>query len=163
MFETDPATTGYEEGTQFTIVMQQGFQRQRYQLGRFKISVTTAQKPLRYGVSQLVADAVRLAPDKRTKEQQAALKDGYLLTDSGYQKAQQQIVAARKPLPEDAKLKELEGVLAVAKNPIQLDPKLLQLRRDAELSKQQMANQRLTAAQDLAWALINSPAFLFNH
>ncbi|WP_009959973.1 DUF1549 domain-containing protein [Verrucomicrobium spinosum] len=163
VFETDPATTGYEEGTQFTIVMQQGYQRQRYQLGRFKISVTTAQAPLRYGASQLVADAVRRAPDKRSKEQQAALKEGYLLTDLGYQKAQQQLVAARKPLPEDAKLKELDGMLADAKSPIQLDPKLLQLRRDAELSKEQMANQRLTAAQDLAWALINSPAFLFNH
>jgi len=25
-----------------------------------------------------------------------------------------------------------------------------------------VANERLTAAQDLTWALINSPAFLFN-
>jgi hypothetical protein len=26
-----------------------------------------------------------------------------------------------------------------------------------------LANPRLAAVQDLAWALINSPAFLFNH
>jgi hypothetical protein len=50
-----------------------------------------------------------------------------------------------------------------AQKPIVLDPKLVQLRRDSELSKGQMTNRRLTAAQDLAWALINSPAFLFNH
>jgi hypothetical protein len=50
-----------------------------------------------------------------------------------------------------------------AQKPIVLDPKLVQLRRDAELSARQLANKRLTNAQDLAWALINSPAFLFNH
>ena len=40
---------------------------------------------------------------------------------------------------------------------------LLQLRTDFEASKKQLGSMRLTAAQDLAWALINSPAFLFNH
>ena len=37
------------------------------------------------------------------------------------------------------------------------------LRRDVELSAKQLEKARLTFAQDLAWALINSPAFLFNH
>jgi len=38
-------------------------------------------------------------------------------------------------------------------------------REYAELkrAKQMLANPRLAAVQDLAWALINSPAFLFNH
>ena len=44
-----------------------------------------------------------------------------------------------------------------------MDPALAVLRRDAALSKTQLENKRLTAAQDLAWALINNPAFLFNH
>jgi len=43
-----------------------------------------------------------------------------------------------------------------------LDSKLAQLRADAALSTTQLANHRLTGAQDLAWAIINNPAFLFN-
>jgi hypothetical protein len=35
--------------------------------------------------------------------------------------------------------------------------------RDIALSEGQLLDKRLTATQDLAWALINSPAFLFNH
>jgi hypothetical protein len=40
-----------------------------------------------------------------------------------------------------------------------LDGEYRDLQRAAEL----LANPRLSAVQDLAWALINSPAFLFNH
>jgi hypothetical protein len=35
--------------------------------------------------------------------------------------------------------------------------------RELERAQQLVANPRLAAVQDLAWALINSPAFLFNH
>jgi hypothetical protein len=49
-----------------------------------------------------------------------------------------------------------------ANQPVVLDPQLVQLRKDIEASKQQVANKRLTVVQDLTWALINNPAFLFN-
>ena len=35
--------------------------------------------------------------------------------------------------------------------------------RELEHAQRLLANPRLAAVQDLAWALINSPAFLFNH
>ena len=53
--------------------------------------------------------------------------------------------------------------LAKAEEPIRLDPHLVQLREDTQMSNTQNGNKRLTAVQDLAWALINSGAFLFNH
>ena len=50
---------------------------------------------------------------------------------------------------------------------MQIDPVLVQLlwRRDARrpASIKQSENKRLTVVQDLTWALINSPGFLFNH
>ncbi|NOS71924.1 MAG: hypothetical protein HOP33_18585, partial [Verrucomicrobia bacterium] len=50
-----------------------------------------------------------------------------------------------------------------AEEPIRLDPYLVQLREDAKASGRQNENKRLTVVQDLTWALINSPGFLFNH
>ena len=69
---------------------------------------------------------------------------------------------AKKPLPIDPRLKELQESLKLVNRPVPLDPTLAQLRTDAEQSAKLIANERLTAAQDLTWALINSPAFLFN-
>ena len=66
-------------------------------------------------------------------------------------------------MPVDPKLLQLRDALAEASRPLPPDAKLEQLRRDVELSAKQLEKTRLTFAQDLAWALINSPAFLFNH
>ena len=49
-----------------------------------------------------------------------------------------------------------------ASQPLAVDPQLKRLQHDVQLSSEQLKNQRLTAVQDIAWALINSPAFLFN-
>jgi hypothetical protein len=66
-------------------------------------------------------------------------------------------------LTPDPILKMLRDQLEIVRQPVQLDPGLNRLRRDVEMSVQQSAVRRLTAAQDITWALINSPAFLFNH
>ena len=62
----------------------------------------------------------------------------------------------------DPKLAELKGKLDEAKQPLPVDPKFARLQRAVQLSEQQLKDARLTAAQDLAWALINNPSFLFN-
>ena len=153
---------GNEGGTQLQFTLNQQFQNGKYNLGRFRIWATTG-KPVRFGAPKVIADALRADPAKRTKEQKALLNSDFLTQARDYQTAKKTLATAKLPLPVDPKLTDLEGRLAEAKQPIVIDPKLVQLRRDAELSKGQMTNQRLTAAQDLAWALINSPAFLFNH
>ena len=43
-----------------------------------------------------------------------------------------------------------------------LDPEFARLTKVLEVSSQQSREYRLTGVQDLAWALINTPAFLFN-
>ena len=82
--------------------------------------------------------------------------------DKTWKEKQQAITEAKKPVPIDPKIPELEAEVALAKQPVQDDPQLVQLRADTKMSEQLLENERLTAAQDVTWVLINSPAFLFN-
>ena len=157
---SEPA--GLDGGTTFTFQMVQTFQNGRYNLGRFRIWVTTSPM-VRFGASKLAAEAVKLPAAKRTKEHAAALAEQFLAQNREYQTAKKTLAVAKKPLPVDPALIALEQKHTDAQKPVVLDPRLVQLRRDSELSQAQLTNKRLTAAQDLTWALINSPAVLFNH
>ncbi|HUR39462.1 MAG TPA: hypothetical protein VM222_08205, partial [Planctomycetota bacterium] len=92
----------------------------------------------------------------------AALLAYHKAVDPELQKRTQAVAEAKKPLPVDPRLTELQTSLKMVEKPVPLDVALAQLRADAEQSTKQVTEARLTAAQDLAWALINSPAFLFN-
>ena len=106
--------------------------------------------------------ALKIPAAERTADHTATLVAYHRTTDAGLLKHQQALYTAQLPVPEDPKLKELKAALTAAEQPVALDPKLAQLRTDAALSTTQLANQRLTGAQDLAWAIINNPSFLFN-
>ena len=149
-----------EGGTSFSIQMTSNFQNGKYNPGRFRLWITTS-PTIRFGVPADVAAALK-AP-KRTPEQTATLTAHFLNQFRDYQAQKKTLAAAKKPLPVDPQLIALETKHVNAQNPIVLAPKLIQLRRDSDLSAKQLTNKRLTAEQDLAWALINSPAFLFNH
>ena len=90
-------------------------------------------------------------------------RDYYKAVDPEHRRRQNELNASRAPLPVDTKLQSLKNALTEVSKPVPVDPTLEQMRRDVEMSVQQAAFRRLTAAQDIAWALINSPAFLFNH
>jgi len=125
--------------------------------------VTTSDDPLDFGMPQQVVMASQAAAGQRTAEQAAAIIDFYRYQDSEFWKRKLQAVKAGESLPKDAKLTELEGDLKKANEPIKLDAYLVQLREDTKASTRQQQNKRLTVVQDLAWALINSSGFLFNH
>ncbi len=102
----------------------------------------------------------RREPQRRAESRRRRLLRRY---DPDAAKRGLTLAQSRLPLPTDPGIVERRATLAKAEEPIKLDPKLVQLRQDAEQSKRQIANKRLTGAQDLVWALINNPAFLFNH
>jgi hypothetical protein len=66
------------------------------------------------------------------------------------------------PLTIDQRVVDARAALELAQRPVPPDPLLARLERDFEQSRGQLENLRLTMAQDLAWAMVNSPAFLFN-
>jgi len=157
---TEPIS--HDGGTQLTIKLNQTYQDKKHTLGRFRISVTTAKTPVGLSLPDHVITALRRAPDERPDEQKKVVLSYHTRLSADRQKLVDAIATAKKPLPPDAKLEQLKAALAEAEKPVPIDPKLLQLRADVKLSDEQLKNKRLIAAQDVAWALINSPAFLFN-
>jgi hypothetical protein len=114
------------------------------------------------GLPAEVAPILTKPANSRDGAETAKIMAYYRSVDAELRKLEQALAAASKPLPNDQRQKELENGLARAAQPVPADPMLVRLRGDAVLSTKQLANKRLTAAQDLAWALINTPAFLFN-
>lgn len=135
---------GTAGGTILNIILDNQYSDGLHTLGRFRLSVTTAPRPLRLGGLPEAITAVLAKPAaERTESQAAELLAFYRGGDMQLQTLTQAIATAQAMTqPEDSKLKQLETQLAA--------------------SAKQVENQRLVGAQDLVWALLNSPAFLFN-
>lgn len=160
-FELEKPVT-FEEGIVLHFTLDQKFQDNMHTLGKFRISVTDTMVPVDFGNSKAIIDIVKTPAEERSDEQKAALLKFFNDRDEDLLKKKKALVVAKKPLPEDPKIVALRGDLEDRKLPSPEDPKLARLKRAVSLSDQQLKNSRLTTAQDLSWALINSPAFLFN-
>ena len=150
-------------GAKLKVTLMQNFQGDKHSLGRFRISVTTSPQPLDFGLPEDVDGILKVAADQRNEEQKDRLLEYFGKFSRQKRKLGDQLEEAQKPLPVDPELTRLQESVAEAKQPIRIDPALVRLRQHVEASTGQLTNKRLTAAQDVAWALINNPAFLFNH
>lgn len=146
-----------------TVTLHQFHNAADHRLARFRISVTTDDGELSLGLPEEFAALKSIPADQRSLEQLAPLISYLERHDGKWNELRQAVAAAKQPLPVDSQLASLQAQAESLAQETPDDSKLLQLRRDFAASEQQNGNRRLTLAQDLTWALINSPAFLFNH
>lgn len=153
---------GFEGGTELQVTIAQRY-GQKHNLGRFRLSVAVGQKDVGLSLPEDLQAIVATPANLRSPVQKESIARYFRQIDPDGQKLQAAAAEARKPVPPDAELVSLKEKLALAQKPVEDDARLIQLRADVKQSTSQHADKRLTVAQDLAWALINSPAFLFNH
>jgi len=153
-----------DQGLILTFVMKQHFNSNTHSIGRFRLSVTSGKGPTTLDQHpQDIRKILAKQSDKRNAAEKKKLLDYYSKSDSRLQSMIKAVADSKKPRPTDPKLVELQQHLTAMQNVRPVDRKLNRLRNDVQLSAEQVKQNRLIAAQDLAWALINSPAFLFNH
>jgi hypothetical protein len=160
-FETSEPIGG-PDGTVLTFKMHHKYGNQ-WTLGRFRLSVTGGKKPVGLSLPEQFRAILATASELRTDTDRNVLSTYFRTIDNEFRQKADALSASKAPLPIDPQLKGLRDQLEYAQRPTQPDPVLVTLRHDLEMSVQQDTSRRLTAAQDITWALINSPAFLFNH
>lgn len=160
-FETKDAVP-HDGGTILKFVIHQNHNAKAHLLARFRISVTTQKTPGLSLPEELKAIAA-VKPDQRSVSQKQTLATWFDKSDATLVAKTKSLNEAKKPLPEDPGVTKRKERIAFVSQEVTDDARLVRLRSDIEFSKKQLEAKRLTATQDLAWALINSPAFLFNH
>lgn len=157
----EPAAGDSENGATLTVGVLCRFKS--HPIGRFRVYVTTDADPLNFGIPFHIADAFGKGAGQRSEEEKKFLAAWVGESDTELQKRRWAAKGPFPPIPAGKKMEELNKALKYAEMPIEEDPRLIRFRKDLEISARQAKNPRLTAAQDLTWALINNPSFLFNH
>ncbi|TWU59298.1 WD domain, G-beta repeat [Rubripirellula tenax] len=152
-----------EAGTVLNFDLHQFHNAVDHRLGRFRISLTTDAGKIGLGRPESLAAILDTPAGQRSDESKSLLADYVSKTDPEIQKATEALQVARQPIAADEQVVALEQQQTRLSVPTPDSPALVQLRADADQSTRQLENVRLTAAEDLTWALLNSPAFLFNH
>ncbi|MCP4849402.1 MAG: DUF1549 domain-containing protein [Verrucomicrobiaceae bacterium] len=142
--------------------LDQQYKGNRWNIGRFRISITNSPKPINFGLPGNITGILAKAEATRTDQDKAELTKYYRENNTDLKNLVQAVAEAKKAREADPKLADLEGKIKEAESPLPVDSTMEQLRKDIALSEQQKNQKRLTGAQDIAWAIINTPAFLFN-
>ena len=152
-----------EKGVLLTIKLAQQFkQKKPYRLGKFRISVASSKKPTGLSLPDDLKALLKTPAEKRSAEAKATIAKVYRITDAELVKRQTALSSAKTPLVPDKRRVELEQVVKRFEQPLPPDSELARLQRAMKLSEGQLQKTRLVGMQDLAWALLNSPSFLFN-
>jgi hypothetical protein len=76
LFQTK-SPIGFEEGTILTVTLVQRYPGKEHNIGKFRISVTTAESPTLKAAPDAILAALHTEPSKRTPEQKATLRNYY--------------------------------------------------------------------------------------
>ena len=133
-----------------------------HQLACFRLSATADDGDAPLGLPEDFAALLRTPTENRTDLVRKPLRDYFLAEDNRLRELEMQLATALQPLPPNPELVQLKQQLEQANKALAEPATLTRLKRDLEFSQRQMENKRITNAEDLAWALINSPSFLFN-
>jgi len=153
----------FTEPMELRVRIEQKFAGGRHALGRFRLSVSDTPGQLPLGVPARGAELAAIPREKRLPAERELLAGFAAAHDPVRRKLEAEFASATGPLAADPTVTQRLADLAEAEKPVVDDPAIVRLRSDANASTGQLAEKRLTAVQDLAWALINSPAFFFNH
>jgi WD40 repeat protein/mono/diheme cytochrome c family protein len=135
----------------------------KHRLGRFRLSIANKTGDLQLGLSESLAALANTPAEYWTEP---VVKDAisyFRGTSPERRQLQVKLDLESVPPAEDELVVTLSKRIERLSVPLGDDPGLVRLRADVKESETQKAKLRLTAAEDVTWALINSPAFLFNH
>ncbi len=145
------------------VLLHQYHDAAEHRLARFRISFTMQDGDIPLGLSENLSYLARTPAEIRDKLLVELGLTYFRKTDPEGTKVESEVAVAHRPVPEDEQIVAIRKRIERLSVPTPDDPKLVQLRKDSEQSTKQLANDRVTVVEDLTWALINSPAFLFNY
>ena len=134
-----------------------------HQPGRLRFSVSSGLEIIGPDLSEELRASLASDPASWTEPVKARLNELFDRTSPDLLALRQSLATAEQPIMIDAGIVQRRATISRLSIPTPPDAILAELERDVVTSQRQLETERLTAAQDLAWALINSPAFLFNH
>ena len=133
-----------------------------HQVGAFRLSASQYKEPVNLSLPEYLVAELKDSENELSKAQSDLLKGLFEKDDPTLNNLRANLANAEKVIAVPDAIQKLREKLARFELPLPADAKLQRLEADVITSQKQLENRRLTATQDLTWALINSPSFLFN-